>query len=110
MSDPNVATRDVLIQTASIDDAALFYQTRLGLKEFYRTGTMIGLEAGAFRLFLDQGEPYGPVFEFLVEDLETAKRELVAAGCRIENDDPAVPRCYMRDPYGLIFNIAQKNL
>jgi catechol 2,3-dioxygenase-like lactoylglutathione lyase family enzyme len=69
---------------------------------------MIGLEAGGFRLFLDKAEPYGPVFEFIVPDLQAAKAGLTAAGCRIENDDPSVPRCYVRDPYGLIFNIAQK--
>jgi len=109
MSHPNVSTRDVLIQTPSIETAAAFYENQLGLKEFYRTGTVIGLEAGAFRLFIDKGEPYGPVFEFLVKDLEKAKDKLVAAGCRIENDDPSIPRCYVRDPYGLVFNIAEKS-
>ena len=108
MSHPNVSTRDVLIQTPSIEKAAAFYEKLLGLKEFYRTGTMIGLEAGAFRLFVDNGEPYGPVFEFLVENLQAAKESLVAAGCRIENDDPSIPRCYIRDPYGLVFNIAER--
>ena len=108
MSHPSVTTRDVLIQTPDFEKAADFYEKYLGLKEFYRTGTMIGLEAGAFRLFVDKGEPYGPVFEFLVKDLDSAKRKLIAAGCTIEADDPAIPRCYVRDPYGLVFNIAQR--
>lgn len=69
---------------------------------------MIGLEAGAFRLFLDKGEPYGPVFEFLVKDLDAAKRKLAAGGGIIEVDEPAIPRCYVRDPCGLVFNIAQR--
>jgi hypothetical protein len=33
---------------------------------------------------------------------------LVENGCRIEIEDPRVPRCYVRDPFGLIFNIAEK--
>lgn len=108
MSHPNVSTRDVLIQTPDIEKAAAFYEKFLGLKEFYRTGTMIGLEAGALRLFVDKGKSYGPVFEFLVKDLNTAKRKLADAGCAIEADDPSIPRCYVRDPYGLVFNIAER--
>jgi catechol 2,3-dioxygenase-like lactoylglutathione lyase family enzyme len=100
------ASRDVLIQTRSIEAAARFYEQELGLEVFMTEPDMIGLEAGGLRLFLDRAEPYGPVLEFFVEDLEAAKLRLVAAGCRIENDDPSVPRCYMRDPYGLVFNIA----
>jgi predicted enzyme related to lactoylglutathione lyase len=103
-----VSTRDILIQTEDIEAASAFYENVLGLAVFMREPAMIGLESGAFRLFLDKAEPYGPVLEFKVDDLESAKRQLVAAGCRIENEDASVPRCYIRDPYGLIFNIAQK--
>jgi catechol 2,3-dioxygenase-like lactoylglutathione lyase family enzyme len=103
-----VSTRDILIQTEDLEAATAFYQDILGLGLFMRETTMIGLESGAFRLFLDRAEPYGPVLEFKVDDFEAAKRQLVAAGCRIENEDPSVPRCYIRDPYGLIFNIVQK--
>ncbi len=108
MSLESVSTRDVLIQAESIETAADFYQNILGLTVFTRDENMIGLETGGFRLFLDRGQPYGPVFEFLVADLEAAKQQLTAAGCRIENDDPSVPRCYVRDPFGLVFNIAQR--
>ena len=103
-----VSTRDILIQTEDLEAASAFYENVLGLGVFMRENTMIGLESGAFRLFLDEAEPYGPVLEFKVDDFEAAKRQLVAAGCRIENEDPSVPHCYIRDPYGLIFNIAQK--
>jgi catechol 2,3-dioxygenase-like lactoylglutathione lyase family enzyme len=103
-----VSTRDILIQTENLEAASAFYENVLGLSVFMREETMIGLESGALRLFLDKAEPYGPVLEFKVDDFEAAKRQLVAAGGRIENEDPSVPRCYIRDPYGLIFNIAQK--
>jgi hypothetical protein len=32
---------------------------------------------------------------------------LLSAGCALVEEDPAVPRCYIRDPYGLVFNIEQ---
>jgi catechol 2,3-dioxygenase-like lactoylglutathione lyase family enzyme len=69
---------------------------------------IIGLEAGAFRIFLERGAPYGPVFEFFVDDLKAATEQLTQAGCSIEIEDHAVPKCYVRDPFGLIFNIAQR--
>lgn len=108
MPDLKISSRDVLIQTEDIAAACDFYKQRLGLSVFMNEENIIGLEAGAFRLFLDRGPTYGPVFEFFVDDLETAKAELTAAGCQIESEDLSVPKCYVRDPYGLIFNINQR--
>jgi catechol 2,3-dioxygenase-like lactoylglutathione lyase family enzyme len=108
MPDERISSRDILIQTEEIEAACEFYKRRLGLSIFMQEETIIGLETGAFRLFLERGTPYGPVFEFFVDDLEVAKQELTAAGCRIEIEDASVPKCYIRDPYGLTFNIAQR--
>lgn len=102
------ASRDVLLQTQDLAHAAAFYEQHLGLQRVVDEPGLIGLEAGAFRLYLDRGPAYGPVFELFVPDLESAKTGLVAAGCRIEQEDPSVPKCYIRDPYGLIFNLAEK--
>jgi predicted enzyme related to lactoylglutathione lyase len=106
MNHQPLSSRDILVQTVDIDTAAAFYEKQLGLTTFQRDPDLIGLEAGAFRLFLERAPAYGPVLEFFVNDLEDAKARLVAAGCRIENEDPSVPKCYIRDPYGLTFNIA----
>jgi catechol 2,3-dioxygenase-like lactoylglutathione lyase family enzyme len=103
-----LTTRDVLLQAPDIDTAAAFYEKQLGLSVFLREPDIIGLEAGALRLFIDRGPAFGPVFEFFVDDLESAKTRLLAAGCRIEQEDPTVPKCYLRDPYGLTFNIAKR--
>jgi hypothetical protein len=40
-----------------------------------------------------------------VADLEAAKRLLVEAGCEIVKDEPDFPRCYVRDPFGLTYNL-----
>jgi len=99
------SSRDVLIQCADLKKAAHFYETVLGLPVTLRTETMLGFETGAFCLYVEKRPPYGPVFDFHVPDLEAAKRKLVAEGCRVEDDDPSIPRCYVRDPFGLIFNL-----
>jgi len=102
------SSRDVLIQTERMDAAAKFYENVLGLKIIERSEQLIGFETGGFRLFIDKGESYGPVFEFFVPDLEQARKMLIENGCRVEIEDPQIPRCYVRDPFGLIFNLAQK--
>jgi catechol 2,3-dioxygenase-like lactoylglutathione lyase family enzyme len=102
------SSRDVLIQTKKMDVAANFYENVMGFKVFKRNEHIIGFETGSFRLFLDKGEPYGPVFEFITPHFEETKHKLMKAGCRVEEEDPKIPRCYLRDPFGIIFNLAEE--
>jgi catechol 2,3-dioxygenase-like lactoylglutathione lyase family enzyme len=102
------SSRDVLIQSENLPEAAAFYEKVMGLKVTHRSDPLLGFETGSFCLYVDKGPVYGPVFEFYVPDLEAAKQTLIAAGCRIEQEDPSIPRCYMRDPFGLVFNLNQR--
>ncbi len=102
------SSRDVLIQSDQLNEAVRFYETVLGLRVTHRSEALVGLETGSFCLYVEKGPSYGPVFEFYVSDLAVAKEKLVAAGCRVENEDPSIPRCYIRDPFGLIFNLAER--
>jgi catechol 2,3-dioxygenase-like lactoylglutathione lyase family enzyme len=58
-------------------------------------------------LFVESGPEHGPVFDFLVADVEATKVRLLAAGCTLVEENRALPRCYVRDPYGVTFNIGQ---
>jgi catechol 2,3-dioxygenase-like lactoylglutathione lyase family enzyme len=102
------STRDIIIQTNRPDDAKNFYAKTLGLTLFDDTPTMRGIETGAFRLFIEPGSLPGPVFEFLVDDVQATKAHLLSAGCTLEQEDPSLPRCYIRDPFGLVFNLHQR--
>ena len=101
------SSRDVIIQTPDIEAAALFYERVIGLHVFERTPTLIGIETGSFRLFIEPGPAPGPVFEFHAEDAATARAALLTAGCTITDEDPTLPRCYIKDPFGLTFNLAR---
>jgi len=101
------ASRDVVIRTQAWAEAVAFYQSVLGLPLLEQTEGFAGFDAGAFHLFVAAGPAHGPVFEFLVPDLPAAKARLLAAGCTVFEDDPADPHLYLRDPHGLIFNLAQ---
>ncbi|MBI2845393.1 MAG: hypothetical protein HYX86_02480 [Chloroflexi bacterium] len=51
---------------------------------------------------------WGPVFEFIVADLEEAKGELLAAGCQVVRWEGKGRPCYMRDPFGFTFNLYEE--
>jgi hypothetical protein len=48
------------------------------------------------------------VLDFLVHDVQATKAALVAAGCTIVEENPSIPRCYLRDPFGLLFNLGRR--
>ena len=102
-----VATREILLQTPYLEQATAFYRDTMGLRVFLNTPDMVGLEGGAFRIFLERAGTLGPVLEFQVDDLADARRLLLDQGCTVVADDPRIPRLYLRDPFGLIFNVAQ---
>jgi predicted enzyme related to lactoylglutathione lyase len=107
MAESVASTREVILRTEQWADALKFYGSILGLPIAYEAATMVGFETGAFRLYVEKGKPHAPVFEFLVRDLQAEKARLIAAGCVVVEEDASLPRCYLRDPFGLVFNLGQ---
>jgi len=106
---PFSSSRDVIVRTESFDDAIAFYGTVLGLRPTLRGEAIVGFETGAVQLFVEKGAPaHGAVLEMHVPDVDAAKARLQAAGCSIVEEDPRIPRCYVRDPFGLVFNLAAR--
>jgi catechol 2,3-dioxygenase-like lactoylglutathione lyase family enzyme len=101
--------RDIIIRTPSWEDAVRFYQSVLELPVVHRDKTLVGFDTGAFTLYVEQGAAHGPVLEFLVPDVARAKARLLAAGCVVLEENPSVPRCYLRDPQGLAFNLRRSH-
>lgn len=101
------ASRDVIIRTDNLESTTRFYAEVLHLPIIDRSASMNCVDAGAFRLYIEQGPRHGPVFDFLVPDFKAAKESLLQAGCVVVEDNPSIPRCYLADPHGLVFNIAQ---
>lgn len=101
------SSRDIIIRTNDWEEAKKFYETVLGLPVTHRSESMMGFETGAFCLYVEKGKDHGPVHEFLVPDVQATKLKLVANGCTVVEEDASVPRCYIRDPFGLVFNVGQ---
>lgn len=96
---------DILIQAQDPNKAARFYIEYLGFEITEDNPKMIGLHGKHINLFIEPGPPLGPVLEVTVENVESAKTRLVKNGCEIVKDEPEFPRCYIKDPYGLIYNL-----
>jgi len=101
------SSRDVIIRTDAWAEAVTFYGSVLGLPVVHQSKKLVGFETGSFCLYVEKGKGHGPVFEFLVPDVQAAKRRLVAAGCTVQEENASTPRCYIRDPYGVVFNLGQ---
>lgn len=97
--------RDVIVRTEAFEEAVSFYTSVLQLPVSYRSQDLMGFETGSFCLYVERGAGHGPVFEFFVEDVAAAKSGLLSAGCALVEEDLTTPRCYIRDPWGLTFNI-----
>ena len=107
MSEAFKSTRDVIVRTDSLDKATEFYTSVLGFRISSKDANLAGFETGSFCLYVDRGPSHGAIFELLVPNVAAAKARLLAAGCVLVEDNPAIPRCYIRDPYGFTFNIAR---
>ena len=108
MSELIRSTRDVIIRTPAAKAAADFYQRVLGLAVTERFRDIVGFETGTLQLFVEPGDALPAVLDFLVQDVQATKARLVAAGCVIVEENPNVPRCYLRDPFGLMFNLGKR--
>jgi predicted enzyme related to lactoylglutathione lyase len=95
---------DILIQAPDPNKAASFYVEQLGFEITGET-PMLSLHGKNINLFIERGPALGPVLEVTVNSVEEAKARLVKNGCEIVKDEPHFPRCYIKDPFGLIYNL-----
>lgn len=95
----------VAYQVTDRNQAVAFYRDVFGYKLVEESGQNIELDASPIRLFIDQGPPLGPIMEIVVDDLETARVELLAHGCTEVRWDGRGKPCYLRDPFGICFNV-----
>jgi predicted enzyme related to lactoylglutathione lyase len=101
----NTFGTDILIQTQDPRKAALFYVKQLGFEITEEQPNMISLHGEHINLFIERGPAIGSVLEVTVDNVEEAKARLLKSGCEIVKDEPDFPRCYIKDLYGLIYNL-----
>src|ERR1700684_418455 len=96
---------DILIQDEDPRNAASFYVNQLRFDITHEIQSLISLHGEHINLFIERGPALGPVLEVTVDNVEKAKLRLVRNGGEIVKDEPGHPRCYIKDRYGLIYNL-----
>jgi catechol 2,3-dioxygenase-like lactoylglutathione lyase family enzyme len=99
------STSDVMLRTDDLEAAKAYYNGVLGFAIVADSERVVGFDTGGFTVYFEPGEDNGSVFEFDVNDLNEAKTKLLAQGCTLIEENPSIPRCYLRDRFGLVFNL-----
>ena len=100
---------DIIIETPDPAAAARFYFETLGFAVDEANNDLTTIRGPNINFYIERAtKPLGPVFEVRVDDVEAAKKRLIAQGCTVIKDEPQVPRCYIRDPFGLTYNLRRK--
>ena len=99
---------DILIQVLDPKEAAAFYVEQLGFAITDETEDMISIHGNNINMFIERGPTLGPILEVAVANVEDTKRRLVKQDCTVVKDEPQFPRCYIKDPQGLIYNLTAR--
>jgi catechol 2,3-dioxygenase-like lactoylglutathione lyase family enzyme len=102
------STSEVMLRTNDLEAAKAYYHGVLGFANIAVSDRVIGFDTGNLAIYFERGDANGSVLEFEVDDVTEAKTKLLAHGCTLVEDNPAIPRCYMSDRFGLIFNLTKR--
>lgn len=95
----------VALQHPDWKESDSFYKNVLGL-DTSLVGNHLHIRRGELNLYImENDELRGTAMEFNAEDVEAAKDHLLAHGCAVVKWEGKGQDCYMRDPYGLVFNL-----
>ena len=98
---PNVAVR-----TDRYQEALEFYSKVFGFVNRSEDPDLGDFDAAPIRMFvIEDAELKGLIHELIVDDLDTAREELVSAGCEVIRWHGKGKDCYLRDPFGVIYNL-----
>ena len=98
---PNIAVR-----TRHFTEAVDFYTKVIGFENRSDDQELADLDANPLNIFIIEDDEFrGPVLELFVDDLEAARQELVANGCKVLRWRGKGQDCYIEDPFGVIYNI-----
>ncbi len=99
---------DITIRTSQFSDAVNFYTKQIGFENRSDDPKLADLDANPLNIFINEDDEFrGPVLELFVDDLEAARQELVANGCKVLRWRGKGQDCYIEDPFGVIYNIWQ---
>ncbi|HZR35373.1 MAG TPA: VOC family protein [Nevskia sp.] len=104
------ASNEIAVHVADLGKAAHFYGDVLGFRLLGRTERQLEYDTGALRLYVNLDSR--PLTSFVpslhVPDREAAREYLEAAGCKPVHIASQPGLCYLRDPFGLLFDLTAR--
>lgn len=93
----------------NVDEAQQYYESLFGFKLISKETKKIVLKNGhQFFYIIQNNSERGTVIEFEVENIEKAKSIFQNQDCEILKWDGKDGDCFVRDKYGMVFNLWQK--
>jgi catechol 2,3-dioxygenase-like lactoylglutathione lyase family enzyme len=101
----------IAVQVKNYAEAIKFYRDVLGMEVVYQDDNETEFKCGPVSYHIENNDQGKVFFEFKVEDIDTAKSQLEAAGCNlVETSTPEGLKSFMAvDPYGMRFHIWQED-
>ena len=88
-----------------------FYENVMDLELVNSTDEQLVFKTGdSFFYVVRDLDRTGTVLEFCVDNLDVAKERLVSKGCQIIKWEEKGKDCYLKDPFGVIFNLWEENI
>lgn len=102
---------EIAVHVANLEKAEYFYGEVLGFRLLAKTTRQLEFDTGKLRLYvnLDSRPLASFVPSFDVADREAAREYLEGAGCKPVHIATHPGLYYMRDPFGLLFDMVERN-
>jgi predicted enzyme related to lactoylglutathione lyase len=100
-------SKNIGFQVKNIEKAKEFYSNVFGMEEPAESEVNeVEFSTKTNSIYLIPGnENLGPIMEVVVSDLEAAKEHFVENGCEIVRWHGKGKDCYIKDPFGMVFNV-----
>ena len=103
-------SRNIAVRTKNINKAIDFYTNVIGFSNRSSNPDLADPDASPLTLYIiEDKEISGPVLELFVNNLDKAKDELIAHGCKVLRWRGKGQDCYVQDPFGVIYNIWEES-
>jgi len=103
-------SNNVAFETKDRKGAEEFYEKVMGMTVTKRETGYTEFANDNIKFYVvDQDKCPGLMLDFVVDDQEAAIAYLKQKGCQVLEWKGTGQDCFMRDPYGLVFNLGPKN-
>ncbi|MFW9787553.1 MAG: VOC family protein [Candidatus Thorarchaeota archaeon] len=100
-------SNDVALVLQDLSEGVAFFRDVLGLGVERLNEDTFKVATTGYNLYLTEGDSFSVLMEFLVSDIEEAKRTCLENGCTVHKWEKGDR--WMRHPLGFMFNLDDRN-